>query len=165
VIGPNISANSITDHTYNGTGVLFNSIDNNQFTMTYTITNPPLNAEYFVMNHINSAGGGTQGYTLTIDPSPNLGLIGQINAKQAEITAKQAEITTFEGWIVTNKKNIKKTQKKIKKEKKAKKKKKFKKSLRKIENRKTANTIGLVIAESELTILQNELANLQSQLL
>lgn len=93
-----------------------------------------------------------------------MGLQGQITAKQAEIVAKQQEIAQIQGWIAGNDAAIASTSAKLKKAKTKTKKKKFAKTLKTIKSWKQQNTLKLVVAQSELTILQNDLANLQSMI-
>lgn len=130
---------------------------------SFTINGAQSGATY-VVEIRTQFNDGQINYTLTYDPSPDMGLVGQINAKQAEIAAKQQEIALIESWIAANNAAIASTTAKIKKAKTKTKKKKFIKSLKAIQSWKQQNTLKLVVAQSELTILQNDLANLQSML-
>jgi|APTNR8051073442_1049403.scaffolds.fasta_scaffold15265_1 hypothetical protein len=147
----------------NGPGVSEIISVSGQGAASFTI-NPAGNGSTYVVEIRTQFNDGEKTYTLTYDPSPDMGLVGQINAKQAEIVAKQQEIAKIQNWIAANDAAIASTSAKVKKAKTKTKKKKFVKTLKTIQSWKQQNTLSLVVAQSELTILQNDLANLQSML-
>jgi hypothetical protein len=71
----------------NGEAVLFDQLTDtgvNPYRRSYTISNPAKGAVYSIGCLGNSAEG-TKSYTLTIDPSPNVEFLGQVNALKDEI--------------------------------------------------------------------------------
>jgi hypothetical protein len=147
----------------NGPGVSEIIAVTGQGLASFTINGAQSGATY-VVEIRTQFNDGQINYTLTYDPSPDMGLQGQINAKQAEIVVKQQEIAKIQSWIAANDAAIASTSAKVKKAKTKTKKRKFVKTLKTIQSWKQQNTLNLVVAQSELTILQNDLANLQSML-
>ena len=71
----------------NGEAVLFDQLTDtgvNPYRRSYTISNPAKDAVYSIGCLGNSAEG-TKSYTLTIDPSPNVEFLNQVNALKDEI--------------------------------------------------------------------------------
>lgn len=161
----------------NGPGVSEIISVSGQGAASFTINGAQLNATY-VVEIRTQFNDGEKTYTLTYDPSPDMGLVGQISAKQAEIVAKQQQIAEIEGWIsqleaaiVNGAKQVAIQTKKMKKAKTSAAKKKIKKAIAKLNASSNASKLWLATrkgelstAQAQLTTLQTELSNLQTQL-
>jgi len=136
---------------------------------SFTIISAQSGATY-VVEIRTQFNDGQINYTLTYDPSPDMGLIGQIDAKQAEIAEIQDCISNLESAIASKIKGAAKQKKQLKKAKTTSKKKKINKAIAKLNSSRNANKLWLATrkgelstAEAQLGTLQNQFANLQAQ--
>jgi len=138
VLGPNSDVTEI-----------FNQVtDNNTFSRSFTINSPAKGAFYFIGCLGNSADGNKP-YTLTVDPSPNIDLLEQIEETEDLIA----------NLIRGNEMGAKGFQKLKAKLKVAKgaKKKGIKKALKKNKQRKRTRLIEIILLEIELEDLESQL--------
>lgn len=76
ILGPN--GETVLFDQPTGTGV-------NPYQRSYTISNPAKDAFYYI-GCLGGSADGTRTYTLTIDPSPNVEFLSQVNALKDEIS-------------------------------------------------------------------------------
>lgn len=145
---------------------LFNELTEtgiNPFQQTYTISNPAKGAVYHIGCLGNSADGN-KSYTLTIDPSPNLDLLGQIAKLEATIEKYKSSIIKLESAMAQGKKDLKKANAKLKAAKTLKTKLKITKQIAAIKKTYSGWKLKLVKSKLILENLEEDLLELQEQL-